>query len=147
MVRWYHTYILHPVLYQTEAIICQHLFWPNIRESVQSEVQHCNSCQNNKNVNKKYGKVPTNLVDETLWNKLCVDLIVRYKICMKGEENLILNAVTIIDPVNGWFGVMQYNDSKLITIVNLVETTWISRHSCSLEITYNSGSEFIVHEF
>ena len=39
----------------------------------------------------KYGTVPTKLVDETPWNKICVYLIGPYKICSKGKEPLILN--------------------------------------------------------
>ena len=62
-----------------EAMICQHLIWPGIREAVRKEVKSCDSCQRNKNSNKRYGKVPTKLVGKTPWNKLCVDLIGPYK--------------------------------------------------------------------
>ena len=31
--------------------------------------------------------------------------------------------------------------------MDLVETTWLTRYSKPMEITYNQGSEFIVHEF
>ena len=56
-----------------------------------------------KTVNKKYGKLPAKLAEETPWNKLCVDLIGPYKIRIKGKEPLILKAVTMIHPVTGWF--------------------------------------------
>ena len=55
-------------------MICKHLFWTGIRPSVQKELKQCDSCRRNKKVNKT-GKVPTKLVDETSWNKICVDLI------------------------------------------------------------------------
>ena len=32
-----------------------------------------------KTVNKKSGKLPDKIAEETLWNKLCVDLIGPYK--------------------------------------------------------------------
>ena len=38
-----------------------------------------------KTVNKKYVKLPAKLAEETPWNKLCVDLIVPYKIHIKGK--------------------------------------------------------------
>ena len=31
VVHWYHTYLLHPGMYRTEAMICQHFYWPDIR--------------------------------------------------------------------------------------------------------------------
>ena len=33
----------------------------------------------------------------------------------------------MINPVTRWFERAQYDDKKLISIVNLVETTWLSR--------------------
>ena len=36
---------------------------------------------------------------------------------------------------------------KAISIANLVETTWLSRYLRPIEITYDQGPEFIVHEF
>ena len=76
-----------------------------------------------KTVNKKYGKLPDKLAKETPWNKLCVDLIAPYKIRRKGKYTIILKAVTRIEPITGWFGVTQYSDKKVITIVKLVGTT------------------------
>ena len=62
------------------------------------------------------------MAEETPWTELCVDLIGPYKIRRKGKEPLILKALTMIDPVTGWFEVMQYRDKKAMTIANLVET-------------------------
>ena len=53
----------------------------------------------------------------------------------------------MIDPVIGWFGIAQYEDKRAISIVNLVETTWLSRYPRPIDITYDQGKEFIVHEF
>ena len=32
----------------------------------------------------------------------------------------------MIDPVTGWFKIMQYNYKRSISIANLVENTWMS---------------------
>ena len=56
-----------------------------------------------KTFNKKHGKLPDKLAEETPWNKLCVDLIGTYKILRKGKQPIILKAVTIIYPVTRWF--------------------------------------------
>ena len=33
----------------------------------------------------------------------------------------------MINPVTGWFEIVQYDDKRVITIGNLVKTTWLSR--------------------
>ena len=53
----------------------------------------------------------------------------------------------MIDPVTGWFEVTQYYDKKSMMIVDLVETTCMSRYPWSSEITYDHGSEFLGHKF
>ena len=34
VLHWYHTYLLHPGMDRTEAIIFQYLYWPDIRYAV-----------------------------------------------------------------------------------------------------------------
>ena len=53
----------------------------------------------------------------------------------------------MIDPVKGWFKITQYHDKLLISITNLVETTWLTRYPRLMEIKYDQGSEFISHKF
>ena len=62
---------------------------------------------NVQNGQQKYSKLPAKLAEETLWNKICVELIGPYKILRKGKEPLILKVITRIDPVTGWFEVTQ----------------------------------------
>ena len=79
-------YILRPVMDRTEALIRQHLYWTDIRDAVQKEVNNCDTCQRKKRSNKKYGRLPDNLAEEIPWNKLCIDLIVPYVIRIKGNK-------------------------------------------------------------
>ena len=51
----------------------------------------------------------------------------------------------MIDPVTGWFKIMQYDEKGVISIVNLVETMWLTRYPRLIEITHVQGSEIIVH--
>ena len=81
------------------------------------------TCAKVKNIQQqKNGKFPAKLAEEIPWNKLCVDLIGPYKIRIKGRDNIILKAVTMIDPVTGWFERTQYIDKKAMVIANLVKT-------------------------
>ena len=95
------------------------------------------TCANIQTVNKKNGKLPANLAKETTQEKLCVDIIGSYIICIKGKETLILKFVTMIDPVTGWFEVTIDNYKKAMMIVSLVETKWIFRYPWPVEITYD----------
>ena len=96
---------------------------------------------------QKYGKLPAKLVEETPWNKLCVDLIRLYKIRIKGKGPMILKDVTTIEPVTWWFGVMQYRNKKASTIANLVDTTCLVPYIWPVEITYDRGGELLGHKF
>ena len=58
-----------------------------------------------------------------------------------------LKAVTTIHIVTGWFKIIQYDDKRAISIVKLVETTWLARYPQPMEIMYAQVSEFIGHEF
>ena len=124
-MKWYHTYLLHPGLDRTKAMIFQHLYCPGIREAVQKEVTGCDTCQRTKRSTTKYSKLPAKLSEETPWNKLCVDLIGPYRILGKGERHILLKAVKMVYPVTGWFEVTQYTNKKVMTITKLVETMWL----------------------
>ena len=86
VVHWYYTYFLHPGMARMEAMIFQHLYWPNIRDYARKEVNNCDTCQRTKRSNKKYGKLTANLDEEIPWNKLCVDLIGLYVILRNGKK-------------------------------------------------------------
>ena len=103
-------------------MICQRLYWPGIRKTVREEVTKCDVCQRNGK-QKKYIEFPDKLAEETPWNELWVCLTGLYKLCIKSRDTLILKVVKMMDPVTGWFEIMQFNNNKAITIENLVETT------------------------
>ena len=86
VLHWRHTYLLHTVMDRTEANICQHLYWTNIRNVVQRELINSEPCQHTKLLNKKYGKLPAKLSEEISLNKICVNLIGPYVIIIKGKK-------------------------------------------------------------
>ena len=127
-------------------MICQHFYWPGIREAVQKEATGCDTCQRTKWSTKKYGKSPAKLAEETPWNKLCVDLIIPHRISRKEKMPLILKAVTMINPVTGHFEVTQQSNKKAMTVANLVETTWLVRYPWPVGIMNDRGGGFLGHE-
>ena len=60
---------------KTEAMICQHLYCPGIRKSVQKEVKNCDTCQHLKRSKIKYDKLPDKEAYKISRNKLCLDII------------------------------------------------------------------------
>ena len=49
----------------------------------------------------------------------------------------------MIDPVTGWFDIMEYNNKRVMTIANLVETTWLVQNLWPVEIMYDRGVELL----
>ena len=48
VLHWYHTYLLHPGIDITGAMIYQHMYWPGIREPIHKEVNNCDNYQRTK---------------------------------------------------------------------------------------------------
>ena len=48
VLKWYHTYLLHPGPDRTDEMILQNLCYTGIRKSVQKEVTNCDVCQRKK---------------------------------------------------------------------------------------------------
>ena len=51
----------------------------------------------------------------------------------------------MIDPVTGWLEITQYNEKRAMSIINLLETTWLTKYPTPMEIMYDQGSKFIGH--
>ena len=89
VVNWYHNWLGHPGINRTEETICQHLWWPKVRDHITTIVNGCLSCQKNKKSHRKYGHLPEKEAGAQPWDRLCVDLIGPYKINQKVHKPLI----------------------------------------------------------
>ena len=70
------------------------------------------------------------------------------KISRKEKKSYaLLKAVTIINPVMGWFKITQYENKQEMMIMSLVKNTWMTRYPWPTELTYKLGSEFIAYDF
>ena len=81
------------------------------------------------------------------WDRLSVDLIGLYKIEWKGQEPLMLQAVTMINPATGWFEIVEYDNKRAAKIVDLVEQMWLARYPRPSIIMYDQGKEFLGQAF
>ena len=53
VLHWYQTYLIHPQMDRTEAMICQHFYCPDIIHDLRKEVNNGDTCQGTKRSNKK----------------------------------------------------------------------------------------------
>ena len=78
--------------------------------------------------------------EEIPQNKLCVDLIGPYTIKRQGQKEILnIKSVNMIYPVTMWFEIMHYGYKRVISIKNLVDTTWLTRYPRPMEITNDQG--------
>lgn len=135
---------MHPGATRTEETIAQHLYWPNIRKTVQAQVASCPMCQKAKGNKRKYGHLPAKdpVAESQPWQRLCVDTIGPYQIRRRGRTTLHFQAITMIDPATGWFEMKQLKTKMADEVSNALETTWLTRYPWPQEISYDAGSEF-----
>ena len=102
---------------------------PGIIYAVKKKATNCDTFQRKKWSNIKYGELISKEAEQKPRNNICVDLIGPYGIFRKRKkENLHIKAVIMIDPVTGCFELIKYNNKRVISITNLVGTTWLSKY-------------------
>jgi hypothetical protein len=73
---------------------------------------------------------------------LCVVMIGPYRIRRKGTKDLVVQVVTLMNPVTGWFELKQTRTKQADKVANLVEQTWLSRYPWPEFITFDNGPKF-----
>jgi hypothetical protein len=117
VVAWYHEYLAHPGKSRTEATIRQTCTWPKLRTShVETFCKTCRTCQLFKKQRKKYGHLPPKEAEELPWSRVNVDLIGPYVVRTPTCTHT-LRALTMIDPVTGWFEVISIPDKNAHTVM------------------------------
>ena len=144
-VQWYHESLCHPGMTRTEQTIRQHFTWKNLRGDVERACKKCKICQKTKKKTIKYGKLPAKEAEAEPWETLCVDLIGPYHFKSNKVKNkdIILHAVTMIDPATGWFEIAEIPNKESHTVAETVEQVWLSRYPWPTQIVLDRGSEFM----
>jgi hypothetical protein len=104
---WYHHYLQHPGHTQLEETMKATMYWKGMRSTIWLITKSCRSCQVNKKQILKYGHLPSKIVITIPWRALCVNLIGHYT--LKGKDGTVIDfmALTMIDPKNSWFKVVE----------------------------------------
>ena len=129
--------------------------------------KRCDDCQCHKPRKRKYGKLPAQSVGELIpWQTVHTDLIGPYSITAKQfqtdgsiiDKELSLTCMTMIDPVTGWFKIIEVRsyivadvkskslqesiDKSSARISHLFDQTWLSRYPRPSKVVFDNGSEF-----
>jgi transposase InsO family protein len=146
VVAWYHEYLAHPGQTRLEATIRQVYTWPNLRAHVTEHCRTCDKCQLNKKQRKKYGHLPPKEAETTPWKRVNVDLIGPYKVSLDTDDKKTkpreLRALTMIDPVTGWFEITAINKPDAPTVMDAFHNAWLCRYPRPAEIGFDNGGEF-----
>ena len=87
--------------------------------------------------------MPPKQAESAPWEKLCVDLIGPYTIINAHRKEILIHAVTMIDPATSWFELKLIPNKTALEVANVVEQTWLTRYPWPQEITNDQGSEFM----
>ena len=105
--EWYHDTLLHPGETRMELTIGQHYCWTGMRDTVKQVCRSCDICKKRKKrPDAKKGLLEPKIAETIPWHTLCIDLIGPYTIG-KGEKEMRLHALTMIDPATGWFEIAE----------------------------------------
>ena len=166
-LEWYHHFLNHPGgdrLYHTLQTVC---YWKGMAYQAATLCKRCDDCQRHKPRKRKYGKLPARSVGELIpWQTVHTDLIGPYSITAKQfqtdgtivEKELSLTCMTMIDPVTGWFEIVEIPSYIVVDIKNknlqesidkssarvsrLFDQTWLSRYPRPNKVVFDNGSEF-----
>ena len=90
--------------------------------------------------------MPPKDAEVTPWNRVNVDLIGPYKIKSpndpKGTKPKELRALTMIDPVTGWFEIKAILMPDAQMIMDAFHEAWLCRYPRPEQIVFDNGSEF-----
>ena len=144
-VKYYHTTLCHPGETRMELTMGQHYTWKGMRNTIQKVCKRCKACQLNKPVLRAMGHLPPKTVEETPWERLCIDLIGPYQIDGKRGRSMdrTLHCLTMIDPATGWFEIAEIPAKRADEIINVLEQKWLVRYPKPCEIIMDRGSEFL----
>ena len=174
-IEWYHHYLNHPGgerLYKTLNKVC---YWKGMASQCIAFCRKCPECQKHKPRRTKYGHVPPKNVGTLVpWDTVHTDLIGPYTVTTNQyqadgstkEVTLQLTCMTMLDPVTGWFEIVEvpqyiaqeleesrktkskrlvdnsFIDKSSARISRLFDQVWLSRYPRPKKVIFDNGSEF-----
>ena len=144
LVETYHDLLQHPGRTRMEATIRQVFEFKGLREKVHEYCKTCHQCQLMKKQKLKYGQLPPKEAETVPWKRVNVDVIGPYKVKTPSKE-LKLQALTMIDPVTGWFEVAPLETLESYETQKKFDSYWLSRYPRPQYVGTDNGSHFSKH--
>ena len=144
LVASYHDLLQHPGMNRMEATI-RHVFdWRGLRETVEQYCRTCHICQLTKKQRKKYGHLPTKEAEVTPWKRVNVDVVGPYSVSTPKQKRQLL-AMTMIDPVTGWFEIAPLEEASSYECQRAFDSYWLARYPRPQQVGVDNGSHFKRH--
>jgi len=144
IVAWTHEYLAHPGANRLEETLRVNFYWPRLRQDVTLHCKTCHQCQTSKKQRKKYGHTPPKEAETTPWKRVNVDIIGPYTVRTPSEQRTLW-ALTMIDPVTGWFEVAALGeeapDSDIVQ--QTFDSVWLACYPRPQEIGIDNGKPFM----
>ena len=163
-MTWYHYFMNHPggeQLYKTLNKVC---YWKGMATQCANFCKRCSVYQQFKSRKRKYGQLPPRTVGELVpWDTVHVDLIGPYSLTAKQfqphgkiqEVELRLTCMTMVDPVTGWFEIVEVPNYIILDVENkltveavdkssarisrLFDQVWLSRYPRPRRVIFDNG--------
>ncbi len=155
IVKWYHDNLQHAGVTRMIATINQTFAWKGLQTMVEKHVETCDSCQRNKQSNKKqYSKLPLvpALRNKNPWEKVHVDCGGPWKICYTNEETgaittFEVHILAIVDACTKWTEFVRIESASSIATAKAFDIEWLCRYPRPSECCHDNGNEFVGIEF
>jgi transposase InsO family protein len=146
VVKWYHCVLNHTGMTRLLQTINSHLYHPQLKLTVETVVQACETCQRYKLVGPGYGTLPPREAPLAPWDEVAIDLIGPWKIQVNGQE-LVFHALTCIDPVTNLTELIRINNKSSAHVGMKFENEWLARYPRPLRCIHDHGTEFTGCDF
>lgn len=144
VVECYHDLLQHPGMTRMEATI-RHIFdWRGLRETVEEHCRTCHICQLTKKQRKKYGHLPPKTAETIPWKRVNIDIVGTYSVKTPKSERK-LTAMTMIDPVTGWFEIAALDENEnagSYEAQKAFDSHWLARYPRPQYVGCDNGIHF-----
>jgi hypothetical protein len=147
IVDWYHTNLQHAGINRRIKSIGQTFTWEGLRAIVEKFVTSCDSCQCNKQSNKKsYGKIPLvpALRDKIPWGIIHVDCCGSWKVRWLNEEtgetkSFEIHLLSMVEACTGWSKFVRIKSASSILTATALAKGWLCRYLRPQKVLHDNG--------
>ena len=144
----YYEILIYPRQSQLEITIQQHLTQLGLTNNVKNHVNNYYLCKICKSLTKNYRHLlPKDIEGKLPQHILYVDLIGLYTITDGASKDYELQVITFIDPVTGWFKVIETHTKTAENIGKLLDRTWLCQYPQPCHYIYDNGNKFLHKKF